>query len=149
MISRTCLWRMRCALERLAMCSDPTDKAMELQCFLSHWGHARRASHFAVAAFFLLFVYSIVGHEDGHTIPLNGVYTADVVLALLYWQSLARVREAVHSAENGGVFLDFILHRISAAEDFIGSALVFNAGVAGAIGLSMVDWSAVKKMLVK
>ena len=148
-ISRWCLDRMRHALKRLAASNDSVTKADELECFLTHWGHAMRASHVVVAAFFLLFIYSIVGSPDGHTIPLNGVYVIDMTLTLLYWQSLVRVREAVMSAEHGGVYLDFILHRISGAEDFIGSALMFNAGVAVAVGLSMVDWRKAKRQLVK
>lgn len=148
-VTRCCLHNMRRALQRLAASDNVDVKAAELACFMRHWGHARRASHFVVAAFFLLFVYSIIGEENGYTIPLNGVYTIDMTLALLYWQALARVREAIHSAEHGGVYLDYILHRVAGAEDFVCSALMFNAAVAGAVGLSLVDWSAVKGALVK
>ena len=150
LISRWSLHKMRWSLERMADADATSEsRAYHLKRFMRHWGHARRSSHIAVAAFFLLFIYSIVGTDDGHEIALNGVYTINMTLALLYWQSLTRVREAVMSAENGGVFLDYILHRISAAEDLVGSALVFNGAVGAAIGVSLVDWKKVQAQLVK
>jgi hypothetical protein len=148
-VSRVCLHKMRQALERLSNTDNEALKIVELQCFFRHWRHTRRASHFIVASFFLLFIYSVIGSRNGYAIPLNGVYAVDMTLALLYWQALCRVGHAIDSAGEDGVFLDYMLHRISCAEDFVCSALVFNVAVGASIGLSLVDWSSVKDKLIR
>lgn len=117
--------------------------------FYRHWGHARRASHMVVASVFLLFIYSVLGEAGGATIPLNGVYAVNMTLGVLYWQALGRVEDAVRQAEDGGTHLASVLHKVRYAEDFICSALMFNTAVAGAVGLSLVDWSAVKDKLIR
>jgi hypothetical protein len=148
-VSRMCLHKMCKALERMTNTDDAAIKVVERECFFRHWGHVKRSSAFVVASFFLLFIYSVIGSTEGYTIALNGVYAVDMTLALLYAQSVQRVQEAINSAEEGGVYLDYLLHKIRCAEDFVCSAVLFNLGVATAIGLSLVDWQGLKDKLTE
>jgi hypothetical protein len=135
-LSRHALYRMRKALLE-----------QDIPCFQKHWRTARLASKVFAGALFVLFVVQVVDKEDGYAIPLNSVYTVNMVLLILYWHALQRVQDSVEVAMNGGVYMDYILHRVVEAEHLMCGMCKFTAFVAGAIVVTSFNWSALKHKL--